>query len=273
MGSLDGKVAFITGAARAQGRNHAVRMAEEGADIIAVDLCDQIDTVPYQMSTPDDLDETVGMVEARGRRIVAREADVRDPLALQAAFDAGLTELGRVDIVVANAGIAALAPEETDPVQAFNDTIATNLAGVRHTVHAAAPTMIEQNRGGAMVLTSSTQGLSGRGGNGTGGLDGYTAAKHGVVGLMRSYANWLAPHGIRVNTLHPTAVRTPMVENETVPAFMKDYPDMANAMANLLPVEMMDHDDTTNAVLWLVSDRARYVTGVTLPVDAGFCVR
>lgn len=273
MGKLEGKVAFITGAARGQGRSHALRLAEEGADIIAVDICRQVDSVPYPMATPDDLAETVQAVEALDRRIVAREADVRDPAALQAAVDAGIAELGRVDIVLANAGIASTRVEEPDPLEAFNDTIAINLAGVRHTVHAAVPRMIEQGAGGAIVLTSSTQGLTGRGGNGSGGLDGYVAAKHGVVGLMRSWANWLAPHSIRVNSVHPTGVATPMIENDNMQLVMDAWPDMINAMSNPMPVPMIEAIDISNAIAWLVSDDARYVTGVTLPVDAGFCVK
>jgi NAD(P)-dependent dehydrogenase (short-subunit alcohol dehydrogenase family) len=217
MGKLEGKVAFITGAARGQGRSHAVRLAQEGAGIIAVDICQQIDTVPYPMPTPDDLAETVKEVEALDRRIFARQADVRDEAGLKAAFDAGVAELGPVDI----------------------------------------------------VLTSSTAGINGIGGPSRGGL-GYTAAKHGVVGLMRSYANNLAPHSIRVNTVHPTGVRTPMVVNDTMQEFLAQDPTLSNAMANALPVDMVEPVDISNAILWLVSDDARYVTGITVPVDAGF---
>lgn len=266
-GVLEGKVAFITGAARGQGRSHAIRLAEEGADIIAVDICAQIDTVGYPMSTPEDLAETVRAVEALDRRIHATEADVRDREALQAAFDAGVAELGPVDIVLGNAGIAPLSltpsPEE------WFDVIAVNLTGVYHTVEIAIPSMIERGQGGAIVLTSSTAGLAGIGGNTPGGL-GYTAAKHGVVGLMRSYANSLAPHSIRVNTIHPTGVNTPMVVNDVMQQFLENDPAMGQAMANALPVPMIEAVDISNAIVWLASDAARYVTGVTLPVDAGF---
>jgi SDR family mycofactocin-dependent oxidoreductase len=266
MGALEGKVAFITGAARGQGRSHAIRLAEEGADIIAVDICSQIESVKYPMSTPEDLAETARAVEALDRRIVAREADVRDRGALQAAFDAGVAELGRVDIVLGNAGIAPMSLTPT--AEEWQDVIDVNLTGVYHTVEVAKQSLIDAG-GGAIVLTSSTAGLAGIGGNTPGGL-GYTAAKHGVVGLMRSYANQLAEHSIRVNTVHPTGVDTPMVVNDVMQEFLQADPAMSNAMANALPVPMLEPVDISNAILWLVSDAARYVTGVTLPVDAGF---
>jgi SDR family mycofactocin-dependent oxidoreductase len=272
-GRLEGKVAFITGAARGQGRSHAVTLAAEGADIIAVDICAQIASVPYAMSTPADLEETVALVEKLDRRIVARQADVRDPAAVQAAFDAGYAELGRVDIVLANAGIAPQSVDDSDPMTAYLDTIAVNLHGVHHAVHAAVPRMIEQGDGGAIVLTSSTQGLSGRGGTGTGASDGYVASKHGVVGLMRSWANWLAPHSIRVNSVHPTGVATPMIMNESMGAYIDANPQVVSALANLLPVDMVQPEDISQAMLFLVSDAARYVTGVMLPVDAGFSAK
>lgn len=267
MGVLEGRVAFITGAARGQGRSHAVRLAQEGADIIAVDICAQIESVAYPMSTPADLAETVAQVEALDRRIHAVEADVRDRDALQAAFDAGVAGLGAVDIVLGNAGIAPLSMHPT--AQEWFDVIDVNLTGVYNTVEVAKQAMIDGGRGGAIVLTSSTAGLAGIGGNTPGGL-GYTAAKHGVVGLMRSYANQLAEHSIRVNTVHPTGVDTPMVVNDVMQEFLQSDPQLSNAMANALPVPMLDAVDISNAILWLVSDAARYVTGVTLPVDAGF---
>jgi SDR family mycofactocin-dependent oxidoreductase len=270
MGKLDGKVAFITGAARGQGRSHAVRLAQEGADIIAVDLCAQVSTVAYPMATPGDLDETVKAVEALDRRIVARIADVRDAGALQAAFDAGVAELGGIDIVLANAGVAPMTVGEPDR-QAFLDVVDINLTGVWNTVEVAKSLLIEQGRGGAIVLTSSTAGLKGIGGEDPGGM-GYTAAKHGVVGLMRGYATTLAKHSIRVNTVHPTGVNTPMVVNEVMAQVLAQA-GMENALTNALPVELIEAVDISNAILWLVSDDARYVTGVTLPVDAGFTVK
>jgi SDR family mycofactocin-dependent oxidoreductase len=266
-GKLEGKVAFITGAARGQGRSHAVRLAAEGADIIAVDICRQIDAVPYPMATPEDLGQTVKEVEALDRRIVARQADVRDEAGLGAAFGAGVAQLGPVDIVVANAGIATMSLHETH--EAWQVVIDVNLTGVFNTVETAVPSMIERGEGGAIVLISSSAGLAGIGGPSRGGL-AYTASKHGVVGLMRSYANNLAQHRIRVNSVHPTGVRTPMVENDALREFLTANPAAGNAIANALPVDMVESADISGAVVWLVSDDGRYVTGVTLPVDAGF---
>ena len=265
VGKLEGKVAFITGAARGQGRSHAVRLAQEGADIIAVDICAQIATVSYPMASPEDLDQTVKEVEAEGRRIVARQADVRDVDALRQAFDDGVAELGPVGIVLANAGIG-VGGQTAD--QVWDDVIAVNLTGVWNTGRIAIPSMIEAGAGGAIVLTSSTAGLLGVGTDET-GLLGYTAAKTGVVGLMRSWANFLAPHSIRVNCVAPTAVRTPMAQNLSIANLFEVNPSLASAMQNALPVEMVEAIDISNAVAWLVSDDARYVTGTVVPVDAG----
>ncbi|KXF56437.1 3-ketoacyl-ACP reductase [Rhodococcus sp. SC4] len=270
---LQGKVALITGAARGQGRSHALRLAREGADIIAVDICKQIDSVTYAMSTPGDLAQTVAEVEALGRRIVSAEIDVRDSTSLQKAVDEGAAELGSLDIVLANAGIANISGDVVDQAAVFRDVLEVNLFGVWNTVHAAAPRMIEQGAGGAIVLTSSTQGLSGRGGNGSGGMDGYCASKHGVVGLMRTFANWLAPHSIRVNTVNPTGVNTPMVTDASVQDHLAANPVLGAALANLMPVPLVEPIDISNAISWLVSDEARYVTGITLSVDAGFAVK
>jgi SDR family mycofactocin-dependent oxidoreductase len=272
-GRLSGSVALITGAARGQGRSHAIRLASEGADIIAIDIAAQIASVPYPMATPEDLAQTVKEVEALGQKVVAVQADVRDHSAMDEAVATGVRELGRLDCIIANAAIAPMSIDEKDPIAAFTDTLMTNLAGVRHTVHAGVGHMISQGSGGSIVLISSTQGLTGRGGNGSGAMDGYVASKHGVVGLMRTYANWLAPHNIRVNTVHPTGVPTPMVLNDAMQSVIAGDPDITNALSNLLPVPMIDVSDVSNAVAWLVSDEARYVTGVALPVDAGFTVR
>jgi len=269
MGKLEGKVAFITGAARGQGRSHAIRLAQEGADIIAVDICRQIDSVPYPMSTPDDLAETAKEVEALDRRIFTAQADVRDEAQLKQAFDQGTAEIGAVSIVLANAGIAPMAVPEDEPHQAWQDVVDVNLTGVFNTVETAIPSMIASGNGGAIVLTSSTAGINGIGGPTRGGL-GYTAAKHGVVGLMRSYANTLAQYSIRVNSVHPTGVNTPMVVNDAMQKFLAQDPQLSNSMANALPVDMVEPVDISNAIVWLVSADARYVTGVTLPVDAGF---
>jgi SDR family mycofactocin-dependent oxidoreductase len=266
MGALDGKTAFVTGAARGQGRAHAVKLASEGADVIAVDLCDQIASVPYPMATADDLAATVKLVEDTGARIVAREADVRDRDSLDTAMRAGVDEFGHLDIVVANAGIAPMAAGD----DGWHDVIDVNLTGVYHTVEVARPILVEQGAGGAIVLTSSAAGLVGIGGLDPGGI-GYTAAKHGVVGLMRLYANILAPHSIRVNSIHPSAVRTPMIDNQFIRDWVeRQIGEIEMDMGNALPVQFAEPQDIANAVAWLVSDAARYVTGVALPVDAGF---
>lgn len=274
MGKLDGMVAFITGAARSQGRSHAVRLAQEGADIIAVDVCRQAATVSYPLATPDDLAETASQVKALDRQIVSAEVDVRDVAALRSVVDEGVAQLGGIDIVVANAGIHGLTDDaNADQDHLFREVIDINLVGVWNTVTAAAPRMIADERGGSIVLISSTQGLSGRGGNGTGWMTGYSAAKHGLVGLMRSVSHWLAPHHIRVNSIHPTGIATDMTTNEKMDAILTANPGMMEALSNLMPVPVIEAIDVSNAIAWLVSAEARYVTGVTLPVDAGFAVK
>jgi SDR family mycofactocin-dependent oxidoreductase len=274
MGKLDGKVAFITGAARGQGRSHALRLAQEGADIIAIDVCRQAATVSYPLSTPDDLAETVSQVKALDRQIVSAHADVRDVPALQSVVEEGVAQLGGIDIVVANAGILGLTNDpDADHDLLFREVIDINLVGVWNTVRAAVPRMIADERGGSIVLISSTQGLSGRGGNGSGWLTGYAAAKHGVVGLVRSFRHWLAPHNIRVNSIHPTGIATDITVNEMMDWILKDNPEMTASFSNLMPVPMIEAIDVSNAIAWLVSDDARYVTGITLPVDAGFTAK
>jgi SDR family mycofactocin-dependent oxidoreductase len=245
-----------------------VRLAEEGADIIGVDICAQIDTVSYPMATRDDLDETVLLVEKLGRRMVSFVADVRDEQALASAVAEGVAELGRLDIVVANAGIMFQGLPPGQDHRAFRDAIDVMLVGVWNTIQAALPTLLEQDQGGAIVITSSVQGLKGLVPGTNGGNFGYTAAKHGVVGLMRMYANYLAPQSIRVNTVHPTGVDTPMLVDFDKHVASVDAALLAG-LANPMPVSRIEAIDVSNAVLWLVSDAARYVTGVALPVDAG----
>ena len=266
MGKLDGKVAFITGAARGQGRSHAIRLAQEGADIIAVDICRQLQSVGYPMSTAADLEQTVKEVEGAGRHIVAREADVRDVDELQQAFDEGVEELGPVGIVVANAGIGpgGMASDQ----QQWDEGIGVNLTGVWNTGRVAIPSMVKNRQGGAIVLTSSTGGLTGAPID-VAGMLAYTAAKHGVIGLARSWANSLAPYFIRVNSVAPTTVRTPMAGDGNVAEILKHAPKLAGSLTNAIPVEAVEAVDVSNAVLWLVSDEARYVTGTVVPVDAG----
>jgi (+)-trans-carveol dehydrogenase len=276
VGRVEGKVAFITGAARGQGRGHAVRLAEEGADIIAVDLCADMDNVPYPLGTAEDLAETVSQVEALGRRIVARQADVRDFAALRAAVDDGVAQLGRLDIVCANAGVNKPSPAQDMDEQVWLDVVDVNLSGVWRTCKAAIPHMIDGGRGGAIVLTSSAAGLKAYA-----NIAHYTAAKHGVVGLTKTLAQELAPHRIRVNTVNPTQVDTPMIMNE--PMFKLFCPDLddptradfapVSQAMNALPIPWVDARDVSNAVLFLASDEARYITGVALPVDAGVLIK
>lgn len=266
MGSLDGSVAFITGAARGQGRSHAIRLAAEGAAIIAVDICAQIGSVPYPMSTPDDLQQTVKEVENANGRIIALQADVRDRAGLREAFETGRKEFGPVDIVLANAGICPMAHDPSDAE--FDDVVDVNLNGVYNTVWMTLPQMIENGRGGAIVITSSAAGLIGAASEQP-GLMGYYAAKTGVIGLMRSLANYGAQHSIRVNCIAPTGVATPMIVNDWLPGYYEAHPGKGAAMSNALPVTMVEAEDISNAVLYLVSDTGRYVTGSVLPVDAG----
>ncbi|MDI2027761.1 mycofactocin-coupled SDR family oxidoreductase [Saccharopolyspora sp. TS4A08] len=278
-GRMTGKVAFITGAARGQGRSHAVRLASEGADIIAVDICEDIRTVTpfYSLATEDDLAETAKEVKALGRRVVATKADVRDFGALQKAFDHGVAELGPVHTVVANAGIATAFRQTWElTAEEWRDMIDVNLTGVHHTAAAAIPSMIEAGNGGSIVFTSSIGGFKG-----VPNVGHYVAAKHGIVGLMRTLANELAPHHIRVNTVHPTNVNTTMIQNPGVYGlFAPDDPEPGQDKAipgflsmNSMPVPWVEPEDISNAVLYLASDEARYVTGATLPVDAGAYVK
>jgi len=278
-GRVEGKVAFITGAARGQGRSHALRLAQEGADIIAVDICESIPGMEkyYAGATEEDLAETVRQIEALDRRIVARKADVRDYPAVKAALDDGVAELGHVDIVSANAGIFAFGEQsqlvEDAEWEMVNDI---NAKGVWHTAKAVIPHLIEQGTGGSIILTSSTAGIKG-----TPNVVAYTASKHAVVGIMRTLALELAPHRIRVNTVHPTGVATDMILNEaTFRLFMPDNPHPTKEEAapifestNALPIPWVEPVDISNAVLFLASDEARYVTGTELKVDAGYTVK
>lgn len=273
MGSLDGKVAFITGVARGQGRSHAVRLAAEGASIIGIDICADIASNGYPMASGEELEETIALVEGKGGKMIASVADVRDFHALKAAVDRGVEQFGRLDIVLANAGIASMAFRELtieEELDQWTDVVDVNLVGAFHTAKVAIPHLIVGQCGGSIVFTSSTAGLKGFGGLQGGGL-GYAASKHGIVGLMRTLANALAPHSIRVNTVHPTAVRTMMAVNPAMVSFLENYPGGGPHLQNPLPVDMLEPEDVSAAVAYLVSDDAKYVTGVTFPVDAGFC--
>jgi SDR family mycofactocin-dependent oxidoreductase len=276
MGRLTGKVAFITGAARGQGRAHAIRMAEEGADIIGVDICEQIGSVPYQLATMDELAETAEQVEKLDRRMVFGKADVRDLAELTEVVERGVSELGRLDIVSANAGIwsAGLFTEMSE--QTYRDMIDVQMHGAYYTCKATVPRLVEQGQGGSIILTSSVAGMKG-----FPNQVHYNMAKHAVVGLMRSLANELAAQSIRVNSVHPSSTFTKMIDNPAIHAAfapgvenprLEDFGATFTAM-NLLPIPWMEAVDISNAVLFLASDEARYITGVTLPVDAGFLAK
>lgn len=270
---LEGKVAFITGAGRGQGRSHAVRLAQEGAAIIAVDLCDQMSAVPYPLSTREDLDQTVKEVEAIGGRIVARVADVRDLDALEASLNDGLKEFGRLDIVVANAAVLhqhSKLWEISEPD--FQEHLDVNLMGVWRTIKATVPTLIKQGEGGSVHLTASVNGMTA-----SENFGHYVTAKHGVVGLMRSLALELAPYMIRANAICPTNVETPMIMNP----WMRDLfaggradateQDIVDALSgvNTMDIPFVQPVDISNAIVYLASDDGRYVTGTTHLVDAG----
>ncbi|MXP21437.1 mycofactocin-coupled SDR family oxidoreductase [Gordonia sp. HNM0687] len=279
MGRVANKVALITGAARGQGRAEAVRLAEEGADIIAVDICRDVESVSefYAGATEDDLAQTAELIEKFDRRVVSRIADVRDVDQLTRVVDEGVAELGRLDVIVANAGIfthqgAAWELTEHD----WQTVIDVNLTGVWATIKAGVPHIRAGNRGGSIIITSSNLGI-----RGSAGTSHYSASKHGVIGLAQSLANELAPESIRVNTLHPTAVRTTMVQNQrTYQLFLPDQGDVSteDAMSafqrtNMLPVDLIEPEDVADAVLYLASDESRYVTGSKQFVDAGYLVR
>jgi (+)-trans-carveol dehydrogenase len=272
MGKLEGKVAFITGAARGQGRSHAIRLAQEGADIIAVDIARDVETVPYPGATPGDLAETVKQVEALDRRIIASEVDIRDSAGLRDAADAGVAALGRLDIVLANAGISVPSPTLEMDDEVWETMIDVNLTGQWKTVKATVPHIIAGGRGGSVVFTSSLAALKGNANTAH-----YSAAKAGLIGLTKVMAVELAPQSIRVNTVHPTTVNTDMVLNE--PTYRLFRPDLENPTRedyevaartlNRLPTAGLDPVDISNAILYLVSDDGRYVTGTTHVVDAG----
>jgi (+)-trans-carveol dehydrogenase len=271
-GRVEGKVAFITGAARGQGRSHAIRLAEEGADIIAIDICEPFTSVAYEGATEEDLAVTAKEVEALGRRIVARKADVRDYDGLKQALDEGVTELGRLDIVSANAGICSFGAAESISDETWSDALDVNLKGAWHTAKAAIPHLVAGGNGGSITITSSALGLKG-----LPGLVHYISAKHGVTGLVRGLAQELGPHKIRVNAINPTNVDTPMLQNAGVyGAYAPDVEsptvdDMApiSAALHMLNIPWVESIDISNALLFLASDEARYITAVTLPVDGG----
>lgn len=272
MGRVEGKVAFVTGAARGQGRAHAVRLAEEGADIVIVDACTEIDSVPYPLASETDLKETEALVAATGRRVLSRVVDVRNQSQLDAVVADAVEAFGHIDIVCANAGIVGFRPTwELSDVE-WQDMLDVNLTGVFHTIRAVVPDMIRGGRGGSIIMTSSVQAFLG-----SANIGHYNASKSGVVGLMRTLATELGPHGIRVNTVNPSAVETPMLHNEaTFRVFGPDLDDPGpddlwerSKDRNPMGIGWVAPEDMSNAVLFLASDESRFITGVALPVDAG----
>ncbi|RHW26271.1 NAD(P)-dependent oxidoreductase [Nocardioides immobilis] len=272
MSGLESKVAFVTGAAHGQGRSHAVGLAKQGVDIIAVDVCGQIPLVPYALGTKEELDETVALVQEAGRQAIGIVADVRDGAAISAAAVAGEEHFGRIDIVVANAGVNLDgAPAQDIPDEAWQLMLDINLTGVWHTARSTVPALLRAG-GGSIIMTSSVAAL-----RPYSGIAHYNAAKAGVVALMQTMALELAPHGVRVNTLNPSAVETPMIMNEALMRnFVPESPQPTHEefasraqLINAMPIPWVQPIDITNAVIWLASDEARYVTGVALPIDAG----
>ncbi|SEA38033.1 SDR family mycofactocin-dependent oxidoreductase [Mycobacterium sp. 283mftsu] len=276
VGRVAGKVAFITGAARGQGRSHAVRLAEEGADIIAVDLCEDIESIGYPMATPEDLDETRNLVEKTGQRIVTAHADVREVTQLRTALEAGLSEFGKVDIVLAQAGVAGM--KSDIPLQAWIDTINTNLIGTINAIQVCLPHLRE---GAAIVATGSTAALMDTHlkmdpGNDIGGF-AYMTSKRLLSQYAHDLATELSPRGIRLNVVHPTNVNTAMLQSP--PMYKSFRPDLPNptredaepvfGVQQAMKVNFVEPEDISNAILWLVSDEARYITGTQLRVDAG----
>jgi len=271
MGSLSGQVALITGAARGMGRAHAVKLASDGAAIIAIDICAEFESTDYPGATADDLATTVRLVEHGGGRILARQGDVRDGDSIAAVLDEGLRAFGRLDIVIANAGIIRITDTD-DRYRTFRDIIDVNLVGAWNTVDVAIPALIKGGRGGSIVLVSSTQGIKASGTE-RAGLQAYGAAKRGLVALMQGWASQLAPHSIRVNTIHPSGVATDMIVNEATIGLAAAHDPWLATQQNALPIGLLAPDDVAGAVAWLVSDAARFITGISWPLDAGFIAR
>jgi SDR family mycofactocin-dependent oxidoreductase len=276
MGQLDGKVAFITGVARGQGRSHALTLAREGAAIIGLDLCGKPSTTAYPGTSEEDLQETARQVKELGGQIFVDVADTRDYAQVKSVFDRGIQQFGRIDIVVPNAGICSGAKTwEIDPAD-WREMVDINLNGVFHTVKAAIPTMIAQNEGGSIVFIGSTEALKG-----AENISSYAAAKHGVTGLMTSLARELGRYNIRVNSVNPTCVDTDMINNDFVYGLFRpdlDKPtreDVIDTFAgtHILPVPWMQPQDVSNAILYLVTEPGRYITATALVIDAGFIVK
>jgi SDR family mycofactocin-dependent oxidoreductase len=268
---FDGKVALVTGGARGQGRSHAVNLAKRGADVVVLDILEQIPSVEYDMSRQADMDETVKLIEAEDRRVIPLKGDVRKWDDVQNAVKAAITEFGRLDLVSANAGIMPTTGEPAQQLDAWHAAIDTMLTGVYYTLRAATEPMVESGRGGSIVITGSTSTFQGVAFNQkllNPGQVGYGAAKHGVVAIMRNFAKALGQFNVRVNLVAPQGVRTPMLMN---PYFGPSVRDGAPPgwMANVMNTDVVEPQDVSEAVLWLLSDQARYVTGTTIAVDSG----
>ncbi|NEW39878.1 mycofactocin-coupled SDR family oxidoreductase [Nocardia cyriacigeorgica] len=261
---FEDRVVVITGAARGQGRAEAIRFAEEGADIIAIDACTQFESTPYAGATAADLEETVRSVEKTGRRVVARTADVRDFAALSQAVSEGIEQFGRLDVVVANAGICSVGLSWEITAEQWRETVDVNLTGVFHTAKATVPYLIEQGTGGAIVFTSSVAGLKGVPFTGH-----YVATKHGITGLAKTMANELGAHRIRVNTVHPAGVETGMDMRAMGPLLDQYAATLSPMYMNTLPDTISQPEDIAATVAWICSDDARHVTGTQIPVDMG----
>ena len=274
MGLLDGRVVFITGAGRGQGRSHAVACAEEGADIVGVDICEDLAGVPYHLSTLEDLHETARLVEKTGRSMLCHKVDVRNIGELQTAFDAGVAEFGHIDTVLANAGVLLSNVDEADASEALRLGLDVMLVGVWNAFQVAIPHLKERGQGGNLVATSSMAALLDLT-DGKGGSDAYNMAKLAVTGLVRSYANLLAPQRIRVNAVAPTNCSTPMVtDNPALFKVIEANRHLANAMQTVLPdFPMIEPRDVSNAIIFLISELGRTFTGSVLQVDAGMAVR
>ena len=274
MGQLDGRVALITGAARGMGRSHALRLAEEGADIIAVDICRQIDEVSVRLSTPDDLAQTASMVEGLGRRIVTAIVDVRDRPGLRSAVGGGVEQLGRLDVVVANAGIWAVRLnqplDDEGRLEVWNVTLDVNLTGVWNTIEVATPFVAAGGRGGSMIVISSTAAMQ-TVSNDDVAFTSYSVSKWGLIGLMKMSASDLAQHGIRVNAVHPSGVDTPLTTSEVVREYWDSHAELAAHTSRVY--QTVEERDISEAVLYFASDASRAVSGVSLPIDAGSMVR
>jgi SDR family mycofactocin-dependent oxidoreductase len=266
--TLTDRTALVTGAARGQGRAHAVALARAGADVAVCDVAHGLPTIPYALGTPDELAETVRLVEAEGRRCVTAVVDVRDGAALEELVEQVVAELGRLDILIANAGVISYGPAWELSEEQWDEVLGVNLTGVWKSCRAAVPAMLARGEGGAIVITASTASVKG-----LAGMSHYAAAKHGCVGLARSLALELAPHRIRVNCVAPGGVRTPMGTNTAMQELLDQDPALAASLTAALPVDLVEPEDVSAAVIWLCSDAARQVTGTVLPLDAGTLLR